>query len=91
MRLVAHCSVDTVNDTVNRKQPNMSKARKHPLPDLVTQSAAAKIIGVSRQAVHAMVFRGQIEAVTVAGVPYIVKASAHKVADERRAAGRLAA
>jgi hypothetical protein len=69
----------------------MAKARKYPLPDLLTQSAAARVIGVSRQAIGPMVFRGQLEAVTVAGTPMVLKASAEKVAAERRAAGRLAA
>lgn len=63
----------------------MTKPRKYPLPDLMTQSAAANMIGVSRQAIPAMIGRGQLEAVMVAGTPFIVKDSARRLADERAA------
>lgn len=71
----------------------MNRNRKKPyiVPDLVTQSTAAKMIGVTRQAIVPMIARGQLEAVVVAGTPMVLKASAEKLADERRASGRLAA
>lgn len=69
----------------------MKKTRKYPLPDLMTQSAAARLVGVHRQNIPGMIARGQLEAIVVAGVPMVVKASAEKLADERRASGRLAA
>lgn len=68
----------------------MTKPRKYPLPDLMTQSAAASMIGVSRQAIPAMIGRGQLESVMVAGTPFIVKDSARRLA-EARAAKKLAA
>ncbi len=63
----------------------MKKTRKYPLPELMTQSAAANMIGVSRQAIPAMIGRGQLDAVMVAGTPFVVKESARRLADERAA------
>ena len=68
----------------------MTKPRKYPIPDLVTQSAAADMIGVSRQAIPAMIGRGQLDAVMVAGTPYIVKDSARRLADQRAAKNKAA-
>ena len=68
----------------------MTKPRKYPIPDLVTQSAAADMIGVSRQAIPAMIGRGQLDAVMVAGTPYIVKDSARRLADQRAAKRKAA-
>jgi hypothetical protein len=63
----------------------MKKPRKYSLPELMTQSAAAHMIGVSRQAIPAMIGRGQLDAVMVAGTPFVVKASARRLAAERAA------
>ena len=63
----------------------MKKNRKSSLPELITQSAAANMVGVSRQAIPAMIGRGQLESVVVAGTPFVVKASARRLADERAA------
>jgi hypothetical protein len=68
----------------------MTKTRKYPLPDLVSQTAAASMIGVSRQAIPAMIGRGQLEAVMVAGTPFVLRESARRLADERAAKRKAA-
>ena len=68
----------------------MTKTRKYPLPDLVSQTAAASMIGVSRQAIPAMIGRGQLEAVMVAGTPFVLRESARRLADERAAKKKAA-
>lgn len=69
----------------------MRRRRKHQSdgtgrPDLLTQSGAAKLIGVPRQYIAGMVGRGEIEGVTdvVEGMLLITKASAEAAAERRK-------
>jgi len=52
-------------------------------PDLLNQTSAAKIIGVARQSVAGMIARGELDAVTVAGLVFVTRASAERVAADR--------
>ena len=58
--------------------------RKHAVPDLVTQATAARMIGMHRQNIPALIVRGVLESVIVAGTPLVTKASALAEAERRR-------
>lgn len=61
-----------------------STPRKRSLPDLVTQSTAARMIGMHRQNIPALIVRGVLQSVIVAGIPLVTKASAVAEAERRR-------
>jgi hypothetical protein len=66
----------------------MKPTKRNP-PDLVNQTTAAKIIGCNRQNIPGMIARGQLESVPVAGMVFVVKSSAQRLADvlaDKRAA-----
>lgn len=73
---------------VNYNNNHMARTRKgnQPSPDLLTQTGAAKVIGVTRQAIAGMVGRGELEGRTdvVQGLLLITKASAEAAAERRR-------
>lgn len=65
----------------------MARAKKvQTQPDLLTQAGAARVVGVPRQYIPAMVARGELDARpdVVEGLVLITKASAQAAADRRR-------
>lgn len=63
--------------------------RKVRRDDLMRGHEAAKVLGVTRPTVLAMIARGEIGSVTVAGLVFAVRADVERAAVEREAA-RLA-
>jgi len=54
--------------------------------ELLTQTDAARIIGVARQSIAGMVARGELRAETVAGMVFVTRDSAEALAKVRQAA-----
>ena len=56
-----------------------------PKADLINQTRAAAIIGVARQSIAGMIARGELESETVAGLVFVKRESAERVAEQRAA------
>lgn len=63
----------------------MSKTKKRKTSNLLNQSQAAAIIGVSRPTIPAMVARGELEAELHGGFLLVTLASAEAARDRRAA------
>ena len=61
------------------------KALKRKLKDLVTQTEAARIIGIARQSVAGLHAREMLNGEVVAGTLYVTRESAERERDRRAA------
>lgn len=62
----------------------MPKAAKRNPEELVNQTTAARMIGVSRPTIHAMVAREELEGVMIAGRVFVKLVSVEHAAKERK-------
>lgn len=69
--------------TTDRTMTRKTTRRQH-IPDLMTQSAAARLIRVARQSIPGFIARGELETETVADLMLVTRASAERVAAARR-------
>jgi type IV pilus biogenesis protein CpaD/CtpE len=76
--------------TTDMTQTPMTKNHKYPVPDLVTKTTAARMIGVARQNVDGFIVRGELDTVSMAGQVFVTKESAERVSAERAAKKRAA-
>jgi excisionase family DNA binding protein len=61
--------IDTLTsvNVILRDMPKKAENNRDDLEDLITLSEAAKIRGVTRQAIHAIIARGHLQAVNLFG------------------------
>lgn len=60
----------------------MAKQAKRQ-PELVNQTNAARIVGVARQSIAGMIARGELESEAIAGLVFVRRASAERLAKIR--------
>lgn len=76
--------------TTDMTQTPMTKNHKYPVPDLVTKTTAARMIGVARQNIDGFIVRGELDTIPMAGQVFVTKESAERVAAERAAKRKAA-
>lgn len=72
------------NNILKFKPKPQPKPTTIKITDYITQTDAAAIIGVTRQAIYKWMKAGKIIVVEVAGQQYIAQGSAEAIRDERR-------